>query len=46
MTAEKKKSQQDKNRLSKKTMRQAKSLDEATKQKKPYQNNNEEKAPG
>ncbi len=33
MTAERKKSQQDKNRLSNKTMHQAQSLDEAAKQK-------------
>jgi hypothetical protein len=46
MIAEKKKAQQDKNRLSMKTMHQAKSLDKAAKQKKQQQHNNEEKAPG
>jgi hypothetical protein len=46
MTAEKKKAQQDKNRLSKKTMHQAESLGKAAKQNKKQKNNIEEKAPG
>jgi hypothetical protein len=46
MTAEKKKAQQDKNRLSMKTMHQAENLDKAAKQRKKQQNHNEEKPPG